>query len=283
MKKNVEALKAQLVVLEDELAFVTPEDLSKYLKAWKGGFHSYSLNNMLLAFMQRREGVSILAGYKHWQKVGRQVAKGQKALTILTPRFYKNKKDSDDEDEQIYFRPGNVFDISQTGIPRDVSIPMTGERLRFLDMIDQSIPIGGTQNATNSGDLTMRIIRDKSPIPVIMKSEQSMSDGSTDFKVINIALRAKEASQMSAYFHELGHNLAGHKTRNLPREVEEIEAEAIAYLVGGYFGIDNPDAVKYIKQWKGDRKTLEGHGKIVINTVEKIIKIFEENPEVKEE
>jgi hypothetical protein len=56
MKKNVAELKAKLSVLEDELAFVTPDKLAKYLKDWKGGFHTYSLNNMLLAFMQRREG-----------------------------------------------------------------------------------------------------------------------------------------------------------------------------------------------------------------------------------
>jgi antirestriction protein ArdC len=277
MKKNVAELKAKLSVLEDELAFVTPDKLAKYLKDWKGGFHTYSLNNMLLAFMQRREGVTILAGYRQWQKVGRQVAKGQKALTILTPRFYKNKKD-EDEPDAIYFKPGNVFDIGQTGIPRDVSIPMTGERLLFLDMVDQSLPIGGTQNATNSGDLTMDVIREKSPLPVVMKANM-MEDGSTNYQVINIALRANEAGKIAAYFHELAHNFLGHKTRKLERDVEEIEAEATAYVVGAYFGIENPDAVKYIKAWKGDRSALIRHGKTVISTAEKIIKVLEAEDE----
>jgi hypothetical protein len=286
MKKDIPELKAKLDVLEDELAFINPKQLSNYIKSWTGGFHRYSLNNYILAQMQSKYDISILAGYQRWRQEGRQVMRGQKGLTILMPYPYSKENEKGEEEHHLYFKPGSVFDLSQTGVllsgvpikekqvavKGGLTIPYTYDDPNKAD----HIKLGGTQHADNKGHLTMDEIKEKSPMPVVMQSNTTISDGSTDFKVINIAERDKDASMVAAYFHELAHNFAGHKTRKISREVMEIEAEAIAYVAGSYFGIDNPDSVLYIKNWSGNRGELAGHGATVISVVEQIIDIFDE-------
>lgn len=73
--------------------------------------HELSLRNQAMLFAQF-EGVSIVGGFKQWRAAGRQVRKGSKALGILYPAP-TGQKDEDGED-RVYFRVGNVFDISQT-------------------------------------------------------------------------------------------------------------------------------------------------------------------------
>ena len=54
----------------DELADNICQDrkqLSEFIKRWKGGFHSYSFNNTILAWIQRPD-FTLLAGYKAWQR-----------------------------------------------------------------------------------------------------------------------------------------------------------------------------------------------------------------------
>ena len=47
-------------------------------------FHRYSWYNSLLIAMQRPEA-SQVAGYRAWQKLGRQVCKGERGITIFAP------------------------------------------------------------------------------------------------------------------------------------------------------------------------------------------------------
>ena len=55
--------------------------------AWlraRAAFHEYSFNNVLLIASQRPDA-SQVAGYRAWQKLSRQVRKGEKAIRILAP------------------------------------------------------------------------------------------------------------------------------------------------------------------------------------------------------
>ena len=68
-------LTAFLVEKLDELAddiCQDPEQLLEFVKRWNGGFHNYSFNNTILAFLQRPD-FTLLAGYKSWKGRGRQV------------------------------------------------------------------------------------------------------------------------------------------------------------------------------------------------------------------
>jgi hypothetical protein len=78
-----------------------PEQLLEFAKKWNNGFHIYSFNNTILAWIQRPD-FSLLAGYKAWKGRGRQVKKGERAIRILAPMVKKIK--DDDGDESVIIR-----------------------------------------------------------------------------------------------------------------------------------------------------------------------------------
>ena len=64
--------------------------------AWvrtRATFRQYSLSNQFLIAMQCPDATRV-AGFKAWQKLGRQVRKGERGIRILAPRTYKAKDDA---------------------------------------------------------------------------------------------------------------------------------------------------------------------------------------------
>ena len=51
-------------------------------------FHAYSANNVLLIYAQRPEATRV-AGYRTWQRLGRQVGSGEHGIAILAPCLYR--------------------------------------------------------------------------------------------------------------------------------------------------------------------------------------------------
>ena len=82
---------------------------------FKARFHTYSFNNALLIYLQRPD-VTLVAGYRRWQELGRQVRKGETSLAILAPIVCKIAKEKSGEEERrvVGFRSARVFDVSQT-------------------------------------------------------------------------------------------------------------------------------------------------------------------------
>ncbi len=80
-------------------------------------FHRYSWHNSLLLAMQRPDATQV-AGYRTWQKLGRQVRKGECGIMIFSPCPWKRERATESgetETEQgIYFKAVHVFDIGQT-------------------------------------------------------------------------------------------------------------------------------------------------------------------------
>jgi antirestriction protein ArdC len=82
-------------------------------------FHTYSANNQLLIYLQWPQATRV-AGYRAWQRLGRQVRKGERGIQILAPRRRVRAVETEDSDEpervQVLtgFRVVHVFDVSQT-------------------------------------------------------------------------------------------------------------------------------------------------------------------------
>lgn len=94
-----------------------PEEIISFIKRWSGGFHTYSINNTILIWLQKPEAIEnpLIAGYKAWQGKGRQVNKGERSIRILAPMSKKIEEDNGDVTYIVtgYF-PVSVFHISQT-------------------------------------------------------------------------------------------------------------------------------------------------------------------------
>ena len=72
----------------------------------------YSLRNQALLYIQHPDP-TLVAGYKDWQKQGRQVRRGEHGLAIFAP-IPNRKSDDDDVSGLRGVRLAFVFDVSQT-------------------------------------------------------------------------------------------------------------------------------------------------------------------------
>jgi len=101
-------------------------------QAWlrtRAMFHSYSFNNSMLIASQRPTATHI-SGFRTWQKLNRQVRKGERAIRIFAPRTLTEQDANGDDTRRVYFRSVPVFDIAQTDgepLPEPESQPITGD------------------------------------------------------------------------------------------------------------------------------------------------------------
>ena len=256
-KERSKLLAGKLKDLSSQLV-TDPDKLKAFADRWRGGFRQYSFYNLLLIACQRGDA-SLCAGFQQWRKHNRFVMKGQEARWILAPGFVKVKgknADGDEEEQETkqikYFFSVPVFDISQT----------SGEDLLL-----------GNSEVAGNGDLSLDDVSVKFDYP--LKVNESLADGSTDGKRINVAKRTDQAQMVAAYFHELAHILLDHakdRGAGLSRSVKELEAEATSYLVCACVGIDNKGAKKYIGHWKGTAEKIDKSALKILGIAEKILK-----------
>ena len=258
-KDRKQGLMAVLADLSDSIV-TDPAKLAEFVKKWTGGFHNYSLNNMMLILFQKPDA-TLLAGYKAWQKAhGRQVQKGARAISILAPRMFKKAEKQDDGTEQIrehvYFKAVNIFDVSDTeGDPINIGCS---------DMVQ--------------GDIDKDLVIKACPYPVSFR-DMGLINGATDGKTIIVSPKENDAAMTATLFHEWSHCLLGHATesirKTLSRADREVEAESTAYAVSTYFGLTHDKAAYYIGGYKHEGGIKPGRGKKVLSVAEKIIRAVE--------
>jgi antirestriction protein ArdC len=168
--------------------------------------------------------------------VGRYVRKGEKGIAILAPMFFKNKNANGDDTKRIWFKIVYVFDISQTdGTP---------------------LPELPTKSVGNRGeDMLARLLRfaESRGIVVRFVDKCKINGAAGTSRGTEIEIRTTETdatTQAATLAHEIAHSLLhwtedGHKitTRDglqIGKQHRELEAEAVAYVVGSYFGIQSP-------------------------------------------
>ncbi len=114
LRARIDGSLATLANAVDEVR--ASEAFRAYLNT-QAKFYRYSWHNCMLIGMQRPSATQV-AGYRQWQKLGRQVRKGEKSIAIIAPCTYKREVERDDGETDteagVYFRAVSVFDIAQT-------------------------------------------------------------------------------------------------------------------------------------------------------------------------
>ena len=261
-----ELRKAQKKLIDEFVLSIDKMDLimDKYMKTMKD-FHNYSIGNLLSAHFQLLErngiddeGIDILGSYKLWQKKGRQVRKGEKALWILAPRFKEIVDDETGEvvDKKMWFARVPVFDISQTD----------GEPLE-------------QDYTTNNLNFNFEEIVRRVPKIKVNESKKQVTRGYTDGKEIWISKYISDARKICVLFHELAHYHLhfGKDRKKIPKDIRELEAEAVSYMVSSACGIVNDESSSYIREWAGKNahEVIEGRGQKLIDVALKIIRDLE--------
>ena len=121
------------------------------LKAYSN-FHTYSLGNQIAAIVQccqRKLEAGPINTYVGWQKLNRQVKKGEKGIWLCMPLTRKVKDKSSNEDQTVIttfvWKP-NWFVLSQTnGEPiASLEIPMWNKERALTALGIQEIPFATT-------------------------------------------------------------------------------------------------------------------------------------------
>ena len=256
MQDAGQALKQQIEYAVDELATALAagrsDAMEQYL-AVLARFHRYSLGNQLLIALQKPEARRV-AGFRAWQRLGRQVKPGEHAIRILAPimRTKRSNKDADndratntDADEQEYqqvvgFRQVCVFDISQTqGKPLPEPPRVHGDPGVKLWQLEAVIKRHGIRIETTA--------------------ELRGADGAATGGRIMLREGLSPAERFSVMVHEYAH-LQLHQSSDrheTPHRVRETEAEAVAFVVCTAAGLEPGTAcADYIHLHRGDRQTL---------------------------
>lgn len=242
---NAAELKASIDARIKGLAEATSAALrSEQFLTWlqaMAKFHHYSLGNQMLITFANPDATRV-AGYRAWLRLGRHVRRGEHGIPILAPCPVRQKSDQEEDGQSkrsIYFKTAYVFDVSQT----------EGDDLPELDWVSPE----------KSVELHDRLVQFAATqmIPVVIEPQKHGAQGSTDGKTIWLDPEAGTKTLI----HELAHCLCKHPRSGLviPREIQELEAEAIAYVVGRHFGLPAAGSPNYLATWFPDPKGITGH------------------------
>jgi len=255
--KSIERTKELLDQLKERIDLVQSSEDFKNVLAAMAKFHKYSWRNSLLIFMQCPCATKV-AGYRAWQKMGRSVSKGQKAIWIFAPMLFKRKDEDEEDEEQVItmFRPVPVFDYGQT----------EGEPLPSLE----------TQPITNTHEGLLEKLKelsDKLKIEITLKELPGM-DGVSKIGEIVIDSRKNPTEQSLILLHELAHEII-HDTKTkrvqLTNEQKELEAETTAWLVAQQLGLPEMNSDKYLAIYQKSYDLMESL-QVIHTTSQSILK-----------
>ena len=268
-----------------------------YLKTMSK-FHSYSLNNIMLIYMQKPDA-SLVAGFNRWRdQFQRHVLKGEKGIKIIAPAPYKKKLEREKRDPKtnLVMRDENNTPIKEE---YEITIPM----FRVTSVFDVS-QTDGKPLPTISHELTASVehfdalyeaVLRSSPVPIEMEAmADGQADGYFDLSKRRIAIREgmSESQTILAAIHEITHATLHnydmkaaqeHPDPEKPpkdRRTMEVEAESVSYAVCQYYGIETADnSFGYIASWSKGRelKELKSSLETISHTANAIISEIDRN------
>ena len=200
-------------------------------------FHGYSIGNQLLAWSQcleRNIPLGPIATYKKWSELGRQVSKGQKAISLVRPVTINKKDAAGDKTGDVFslfVLRNSWFVLGQTEgdeYVNELAIP-TWDKAAALAKLD----ISEVSFQISNGNC------------------QGYASGRT------IAVNPVAALPHKTRFHELAHVVLGHTGQGLltdsevtPRDIREVEAEGVAYILCSVLDLPGlTESRGYIQDW----------------------------------
>lgn len=278
----------------DELVDLTDEARgSEAFQEWldvHSQFHDYSYRNTLLIKLQCPDATTV-AGFHTWRtEFDRYVQEGEQAIWIWAPIVarkcpecgnspsYHERTDCDYDDTRpdewskglVGFKPTAVFDISQTegeplpeletdaaGDAEDL-VPALVDAADDLGVDVRVVPADDWEHGDAKGVCTQRNPMNCQP-------------------VVEAKARANQADLAVTLIHEYAHALLHFDIDDATeRSKREIEAKAVAYIVGRYFELDTSGSAFYLAAWQGDEPELiqDRLGRIS-STAEELIEVVD--------
>jgi hypothetical protein len=247
-ESDSDPVTASLFQLERAVAAIQDSDTFRAYLSAQARFHQYSFGNVLLILSQRPESTRV-AGYRTWQSLDRHVKKGEKAIRIIAPAYYKRREIDDQTGKAVerrvtFFRSAAVFDYSQTeGKPLpEVPVPV-------LDS-DAGVELyARLEDVARDEGLAVQRGHER-----FGAREQMMGFYEPQNRLIAVRAGISQLQTTKTLAHEVGHHFAQH-TESGP--ASETEAEGIAYVVLAHHGLDSgARSFPYVATWAQDTAVL---------------------------
>jgi antirestriction protein ArdC len=201
-----------------------------------------------------------LASFNRWKELGRSVKKGQKAITLCMPVTYKRKQTDEagietDASYQIFVMKNNWFVLSQT---------------EGQEYTPEPLPEWNESAALEKLNIS------KEPFETMNGNIQGYAAPGRTISVSPIAVHPYKT-----LFHEAGHILLGHLERDaaltdgehMPRNLMEVEAEAVAMLCCASLGLSGAELSRgYIQSWAEGEPISEKSAQRIFAAADKILK-----------
>jgi len=262
-KRKEEAQRLHATITEQIEQLRDSEKWEQFLD-YAASFHRYSLNNLMLIRGQYPTA-TVVAGYRAWQKKGRQVRKGEKSIRIFGYRKQVITETDDDGEEKQrtipLFPPVSVFDVSQTDPIEGMEQP--GELTHDLEGSSPAGLMESTKAWLESEGWTVTIE------PVVGEAI-GLTEPASRSVVVQSGM--SDAQTAATLLHEAAHVVLHADDIKASKEhlgVTETEAESVAYIVAKMAGLDTSDySVGYIAGWaKVDVELVESTAARVLDAV----------------
>ena len=274
-EKSVEKVTAAQAALAKSVStLVTGEDWTAYLN-FQAKLHLYSPNNVMLIAHQHAQAFiagrvsepvpTFVAGFNTWNALGRTVEKGQHGYAILAP-VVGHLKSASDEDGHV--RPLGKDEVAQPGETEERRKALYGFKVERVFEVGQTsgrpvpdVPhpkLLAGEAPEGLGAAVMALIEARGFTVGTVPDARSINgaNGQTNWGTKSVVVRADmdDAAMVKTLIHEAGHCLlhADPPGRYLSRQVKEIEAESVAFVVAAAHGMPTDDyTFPYVAGWAG--------------------------------
>ena len=227
-------------------------------------FWNYSLGNQILALIQANQrGIPLgpIASFNRWKELGRHVKRGERAIELCMPIACKRTvteqgPDGNDVETEVAFKRfvfrRNWFMLSQTD---------------GAEYQPPAIPAWDRERA----------LRTLAVEEISFESTNGNCQGYARGRQIAINPLAQMPAKTT--FHELAHIELGHTSEAihdseaLPRNLKEVEAEAVALLCLESLGMDGAEYCRgYIQSWLAGAEIPDRSAQRIFCAADKILK-----------
>lgn len=263
MNQKIEELTNQIET--GVKALFESDKYKEYLKVMSK-FTNYSVNNTILIFSQKPDA-QLVAGYTAWKNnFHRQVQSGSKAIRIIQPSPYKKtviEYVTDENGQKIMDKNGNPIGEKREKIMQGYKV---GYVFDVSDTEGTPLPslITNLTEDINNYELFKSILEKIADIPVKYESIQSGANGFYSLSNNDIHIRddLSQSQTIKTLIHEMAHSIIHNQKNGTDKEalrnIKEIEAESVAFIVCSYYGLDTSDySFAYIGGYSKSEDLLE--------------------------
>jgi len=266
------------------------EEVVKSFLEFSSKFWKYSIGNQILIWAQKPDATYV-SGYKAWLEKGRQVTNWDESISIMAPREFKPKLTDSYKQKvgwenmtpeqqtaamspRMYFAPVKVYDISATEpIPgwknKEGKGPFEVPTLK----LDNNEKLEHVQSLVEAG------LRFANEVNIKVDLEKDLPEDYGGYSkggdvVVNKLYQG--LNQFGTLLHELAHEILHREDDQVTpvreeRQVKEIDAETVSYIVMKHYGYETKTAPQYLALWRATGESMKNRRNHVAKAVKIII------------